>query len=75
MNLKKEHVRLLTNLQQLQKLFSVKKLAEVIGISERTWSNRMKEPWKLFSFDDFALIASYCKVDFETLVSGTLTMR
>lgn len=75
MNLKKEHTRLLSNLQQLQKLYGVKELARALEITDRTWSNRMKEPWKLFSFDDFALIASYCKVDFETLVSGTLTMR
>lgn len=75
MNLRYEHARLLTNLQQLQKLFTVKKLSEVIGVSERTWSNRMKEPWKLFSYDDFMIIAAFCKVDFLQLVSGTLTIR
>ena len=75
MNLKQDHTRLLTNLQQLQKLFSVKKLAEVLVISERTWNNRMKEPWRLFSYDDFAIIAKYCKIDFESLVFGTLAIR
>lgn len=75
MNLKQDHARLLYNLQQLQKLYGVKRLAEVLGISERTWSNRMKEPWKLFSFDDFFIIASYCKIEFTQLVAGQLAMK
>ena len=75
MNLKQDHARLLYNLQQLQKLYGVKRLAEVLGISERTWSNRMKEPWKLFSFDDFFIIASYCKIEFTQLVEGQLAMK
>lgn len=73
MNLKNEHARLLSNLLQLQKLYGVKKLAEVLGITERTWSNRMKQPWKLFSYDDFVIISSYCKIEFSQLISGTLS--
>ena len=75
MNLKNEHARLLSNLQQLQKLYGVKELARAVGITERTWCNRMKEPWKLFSYDDFVIISSYCKIEFSQLISGTLAIR
>lgn len=75
MNLKQDHARLLSNLQQLQKLYGVKKLASALEISERTWSNRMKEPWKLFSYDDFVIIAGYCNIEFLQLISGTLAIR
>ena len=32
----------------------------------------MKEPWKAFSYDDFKLLAKYCKVDFVKLMDGEL---
>jgi len=50
-------------------------LAEVLGISKNTWSNRMKEPWKAFSYDDFKMLAKYCKIDFIALVDGELKIR
>lgn len=75
MNLKNEHARLLTNLELLQKLYGVSALSARLGITERTWCNRMKEPWKCFSFDDFLIIAAYCKVDFTALLSEKLTVR
>ena len=75
MNLKQDHARLLYNLQQLQKLYGVKRLAEVLKISERTWNNRMKEPWRLFSYDDFVIIAGYCKIESTQLIAGQLAMK
>lgn len=71
----KDHQRLLNNLRLIQKNHSVANLAELLGISVNTWTNRMKEPWRRFSYDDFSLISQYCKVDFTTLVCGELKIR
>lgn len=74
-DIQRDHKRLLENLRTIQKIFSAAKLAEVLGISKNTWSNRMKEPWKAFCYDDFRALAKYCKVDFITLVDGTLSIK
>ena len=73
--LQREHQQLLDNLRLIQKSTTVRELCEVLGISQKTWSNRMKEPWKLFSIDDFRAIARYCKVDFRVLVDGEIKLR
>lgn len=73
-DIQRDHKRLLDNLTLLQTVFTAA-LAEVLGISKNTWTNRMKEPWKSFSFDDFRLIARHCKVDFVQLVDGELKIR
>ena len=74
-DIQRDHKRLHENLKLLQTIFTAAALAEVLGISKNTWTNRMKEPWKSFSFDDFRLIARHCKVDFVQLVNGELKIR
>lgn len=74
-DIQRDHKRLLENLRIIQKIFSAAKLAEVLGISKNTWTNRMKEPWRAFSYDDFKTLAKYCRVDFIQLVDGELKIR
>lgn len=74
-SVQRDHIRLLENLKTVQKIFSAAKLAEVLGISKNTWTNRMKEPWKAFSYDDFKAISKYCKIDFVQLVDGEIKLR
>lgn len=74
-DVKKDHARLLDNLKTLQKLYTVKRLSNYLGISEGTWRYRMKEPWKLFSYDDFKCLAKFCRVDFVQLLEGDLKVR
>ena len=74
-DIQRAHKRLLGNLRLIQKIYTAAELARVLGISLKTWSNRMKEPWRSFSFDDFRLIARYCKIDFVQLVDGELKIR
>lgn len=71
----KDHQRLLNNLKLIQKLYGVPQLIELLGITQNTWTNRMKEPWRLFSYDDFKAISIYCKIDFAQLMEGTLQIR
>ena len=71
----KDHQRLLANLKLIQRLFTVTELSEELDISLNTWTNRMKEPWRLFSYDDLRKIARYCHVDFVQLVDGELRIR
>lgn len=72
---RRDHERLLNNLRILQKTHSVAELADVIGVSKVTWHNRMKEPWRAFSYDDFRAIAQYCKVDLMQIISGEIRVQ
>ena len=72
MDVRKDHKRLMNNLVILQKIFTTKSLATAIGIERSTFSKRMKEPWRLFSYDDFRSIAKYCGVDYTKLMEGEL---
>lgn len=74
-DIQRDHKRLLENLRTIQKIFSAAKLAEVLGISKNTWTNRMREPWRAFSYDDFKALANFCRVDFIQLVNGELKIR
>lgn len=73
--IQKDHQRLLDNLRLIQRNYRVSELSELLGISINTWTNRMKEPWRKFSYDDFRAISSYCKVEFSQLMEGTLQLR
>lgn len=68
----KDHQRLKDNLELIQKNFTIAELSVVLEISLNTWTNRMKEPWKRFSYDDLRAIAQYCRIDFVKLVDGEL---
>lgn len=72
---KQDHERLLGNLKILQKLHGADLLAEAVGCSKSTWFNRMKEPWRQFSYDDLKAISACCKVDFVSLVDEWLDIR
>lgn len=72
---RQDHQRLLNNLKLIQKSYSVSELSELLGISINTWTNRMREPWRLFSYDDFRAISRYCKIEFMQLVDGELKIR
>lgn len=74
-NTQRDHERLLDNLKILQRQHTIKVLCTVLGVSRQTWKNRMSEPWRHFSYDDFRALAKYCKVDFITLVDGTLSIK
>lgn len=71
----KQHQQLLENLKLLQKIHGADTLSEVLGVHRNTWTNRMKEPWKLFCIDDLRLISKYCRVDFAQLIDGSLKLR
>jgi hypothetical protein len=71
----KDHQRLFNNLKLIQRNYTIAELSELLGISINTWTNRMKEPWRLFSYDDFRAISSYCGIDFSQLMEGTLKIR
>ena len=75
MDIRTDHENLLTNLKLLQKLHTAQALADLLGISKATWTNRMKEPWKQFGLDDFRLLSKYCRVDFVELVNGRLRLK
>lgn len=75
MDVRKDHTRLLSNLKLLQKQHSVSELSDLLGISKPTWIAKMKEPWRKFSYDDFRLIAKYCRIDFAQLMDGELKLR
>lgn len=71
----RDHQRLLNNLKILQRLYSKAALCELLNISSATWTNRMKEPWRLFSYDDFKALATYCHINFADLMEGTLGVK
>ena len=68
----KDHQRLKHNLELIQKTYTVAELSVVLDISINAWTNRMKEPWRKFSYDDLRAIAQYCRIDFVKLVDGEL---
>ena len=72
--IQKEHQRLFDNLRLIQKNFGCKELCSLLDISKNTWCNRMREPWKTFSYDDLRSIARYTKIDFIQLVDGELKL-
>ena len=69
-DVRKDHARLLKNLKLLQKIYSAKELMDACGIKRATWFNKMREPWRQFSYDEFRAIAIYCGVSLETLLEG-----
>lgn len=69
-DVRKDHARLLRNLKLLQKIYSAQELMDACGIKRATWFNKMKEPWRQFSYDEFRAIAIYCGVSLETLLEG-----
>lgn len=71
----KDHQRLLNNLKLIQKNYNVSELSDLLGISKPTWIAKMKEPWRRFSYDEFYLIAQYCRIDLMQLISGELKIR
>jgi hypothetical protein len=71
----KDHLRLLNNLKLIQKSYNVSELSDLLGISKPTWISKMKEPWRRFSYDEFYLIAQYCRIDLMQLISGELKIR
>lgn len=75
MSIRTDRENLLTNLKLLQKMHTAQALADLLGISKATWTNRMKEPWKQFGLDDFRLLSKYCRVDFVELVNGRLRLK
>lgn len=75
MDMRKDHQRLLDNLRLIQKNYTVQELADTIGVSKTTWIARMKEPWRLFSYDDFRLIATFCGINFTEILDGKIRLK
>lgn len=71
-DIKNDHMRLLNNLTTLQKIYGRDNLSGVINVSKNTWTNRMKEPWTQFSYDDFKAISEYCQIDFIQLMTDNI---
>ena len=71
-DVRKDHARLLNNLVFLQQLYTAKALALCIGVNPTTWGRKMREPWRMFSYDDFHIIATYCNIPLENLFFGEL---
>lgn len=74
-DLRKDHKRLQDNLRLLVSIHTAAKLSKVLNVSLKTWHNRMKEPWKYFSFDDFWLLSRYCRISFTDLLDGEIKIR
>ncbi|MDE5772097.1 MAG: hypothetical protein K2I06_10820 [Ruminococcus sp.] len=72
--IKEDHRRLQANLILCQKVLGRIALCDAIGVTPSTWTTRMKEPWKKFSYDDFRIIAQASGVEVETLLFGTVTL-
>ena len=70
----KDHQRLLDNLKLIQRNYGIKNLCDLLGVTKNTWINRMHEPWARFSYDDLRSIARYTKIDFITIVDGTIAL-
>lgn len=70
----KDHKRLLENLRLLQKIHGASALADVLGINKNTWTNRMREPWRKFSYDDFRILSAYCHIGMDRLVLGRVSL-
>ena len=71
----RDHQRLKNNLKLIQKSYGVSVLSDLLEVSKPTWISKMKEPWRKFSYDEFYLIAQYCRIDFVQLMSGELKIR
>ena len=69
-DVRKDHARLLKNLRLLQRLYSADALMQACGIKRATWYNKMREPWRKFSYDEFRAISIYCGVSIESLLEG-----
>lgn len=74
-DVRKDHARLLKNLKFLQRIYKAVDLAFVIGVNPTTWSRKMKEPWRLFSYDELRMISLYCEIPFEKLICGELGVK
>lgn len=70
----KDHKRLLENLRLLQKIHGASALADALGINKNTWTNRMREPWRKFSYDDFRIISAYCHIGMDCLMLGRVSV-
>lgn len=72
--IKDDHRRLKANLDLCQKVFGRIVMCNAIGVTPSTWTKRMKEPWKKFSYDDFRLIAQTSGIAVEVLLFGTVKL-
>lgn len=57
------------NLQIIQKRFGTKFLSETLGISRKTWHNRMSNP-ETFTFGELQIICDCADVDIKNLIGG-----
>lgn len=72
--IKDDHRRLHHNLTLCQKVMGRIMLCNAIGVTPSTWTTRMKEPWKKFSYDDFRIIAQISGIEVEILLFGTVQL-
>lgn len=72
--IKDDHRRLRSNLMLCQKILGRITLCNAVGITPSTWTTRMKEPWKKFSYDDFRIIAQVSGINVEILMFGTVQL-
>ena len=52
----------------------ISELSELLGVSRNTWTAKMREPWRRFSYDELRAISEYCKIDFMQLLDGELKL-
>jgi hypothetical protein len=71
-SIQKEHMRLLNNLKLIASQTTYEEIAALLGVTQKTICQRMKEPWRLFSFDDYWLICEHYKVDFNRFMTEEL---
>lgn len=71
-DIQKEHKRLLKNLKLIVSQTTYEEIALLLGVTPKTICQRMKEPWRLFSFDDYWLICTHYKVDFSRFMTEEL---
>jgi adenine C2-methylase RlmN of 23S rRNA A2503 and tRNA A37 len=70
--IQKEHMRLLNNLKLIASQTTYEEIAALLGVTQKTICQRMKELWRLFSFDDYWLICEHYKVDFNRFMTEEL---
>lgn len=72
--IKDDHRRLQNNLMLCQKILGRVALCSAINVTPSTWTTRMKEPWKKFSYDDFRIIAQVSGIKIEILLFGKVQL-
>ena len=71
--LRADYNHLKRNLRKIEKSLTAIRLCELLGISRKTWYNRLKKPENL-TYGELRAISRVSGVDFDILVSGEVKL-